>query len=63
MWKNVSKPVAEDSAAIGDRHIGRHGAIRAPVVAFGAIADAYSCLHRVWVIADADGRLQADMAF
>ena len=63
MRKKFFKPVAEDSAAIGDRHIGRHGAVRAPVVAFGAIADAYGCLHKVWVIADADGRLQADMAF
>ena len=42
--------VAEDTAAVGDRHIGGHGAVRAPVVA-------------VRVIADADGRLQASMAF
>lgn len=38
--------VAEDPTAVGDRHIGGHGAVRAPVVA-------------VWVIADADGGLQA----
>ena len=36
--------VAEHPTAVGDRHIGGHRSVRAPVVA-------------VWVIADADGRL------
>ena len=37
--------VAEHPTAVGDWHIGGHRSVRAPVVA-------------VWVIADADGRLQ-----
>ena len=37
--------VAEHPTAVGDRHISGHRSVRAPVVA-------------VWVIADADGRLQ-----
>ena len=37
--------VAEHPTAVGDRDIGGHRSVRAPVVA-------------VWVIADADGRLQ-----
>ena len=38
--------VAQDPAAIGDRHVGGHSAVRAPVVT-------------IWVVADADGGLQA----